>query len=192
MTEQTRWSGDAGLVRLGDTVVPERVTLTRDSEDDDGPHLTAVFEVRHGRPECVSLAVTSTLDGRGIRLSDINVFTLDATAVQAFERWAVRAEHTGSGAARMEIDIADFGGRDDHERWAARADLHEARTASRGALSRAELERVARVYREHIDHQPTKAVGLILGYTQRTAARRVEQARAAGLLPPTTPGKPKA
>ena len=46
------------------------------------------------------------------------------------------------------------------------------------------------------DHQPDEggqvAVEKILEYSRRTAARRVRQARAAGLLPPTTPGKRKA
>ncbi len=56
----------------------------------------------------------------------------------------------------------------------------------------AELENVARAYREHIDTTPTRAVQLAGNYSERTAARRVQQARAAGLLPKTTPGKRKA
>jgi hypothetical protein len=59
-------------------------------------------------------------------------------------------------------------------------------------VTRAELEEVAKVYREFIGSTPTRAVQLAGGYSERTAARRVQQARAAGLLPQTTPGKRKA
>jgi hypothetical protein len=59
-------------------------------------------------------------------------------------------------------------------------------------VSRAELEEVAQVYREHVASSPTRMVAMLCGYSERTAARRVQQARAAGLLPKTTPGKRKA
>jgi hypothetical protein len=59
-------------------------------------------------------------------------------------------------------------------------------------VTRSELEGVARVYREHLATTPTQAVQLAGGYSERTAARRTQQARAAGLLPKTTPGKRKA
>jgi hypothetical protein len=71
-------------------------------------------------------------------------------------------------------------------------DLYEARASRRGEVTHAELKEVASVYREHLDASPTRAVSLLLGYSERTAARRVQQARAAGLLPATTPGKRKA
>ena len=61
------------------------------------------------------------------------------------------------------------------------------------AVTRAELEEVARIYREHVDASPTRAVAMLGGYaSERTAARRVQQAREAGLLPKTTPGKRRA
>ena len=45
----------------------------------------------------------------------------------------------------------------------------------------------------NLDASPTAAVRMLLGYkSERTAARRVQQAREAGLLPATTPGKRKA
>jgi hypothetical protein len=48
---------------------------------------------------------------------------------------------------------------------------------------------VARIYQEHLDAHPAKAVALLGGYTERTAARRIKEAENAGLLPPTTPGR---
>lgn len=53
----------------------------------------------------------------------------------------------------------------------------------------AELLQVARVYREG-GYKPVEAVWKVLGYNSRgTAVHRVEQARAAGFLPPTTRGR---
>ena len=58
----------------------------------------------------------------------------------------------------------------------------------RGA-TREELEAVAATYRANIEWNPTEAVQRIYGYTPRTASRRVQQARHAGLLPDTTQGR---
>jgi Holliday junction resolvasome RuvABC DNA-binding subunit len=74
-------------------------------------------------------------------------------------------------------------GRDQSKRKAAKQDVH-----TRGD---AELKEVARVYRENVDSRPVEAVEA-LGYSRRTAARRIQQARLKGLLPPTTQGKRKA
>lgn len=62
-----------------------------------------------------------------------------------------------------------------------------------------QVERAAAIYREEVARhegerdagkvRPVDAVVHRLGLTRRTAARRVEQARAAGLLPPTSQGK---
>lgn len=59
------------------------------------------------------------------------------------------------------------------------------------SVPRAELEQVARVYRDNIDKPPgpTDAVGRFFGYTPRTASRRVKQARELDLLPETTQGR---
>ena len=75
--------------------------------------------------------------------------------------------------------------------WLAAGELSERRKARR-PVALEELELVARIYREHIDGQPVVEVQRVMGYTKRTAHRRVEQARAKHLLPPTTQGKRKA
>lgn len=61
----------------------------------------------------------------------------------------------------------------------------------RGA-SEAEIEQVSDIYRRNLTADPTGAVQRFFGYKGRTAARRVQQAREKGLLPPTTQGKKKA
>jgi hypothetical protein len=169
-----------GTVRLGDTVVPRRVVLTLDGENGE-PDLVATFEVRDGRPECVGLEINSKDTGRGIRTADLQLFNIDALATTVFARFG---EPVGAPA----VDFPQT----NEVALSAHRDVYEARKARRGSVTRAELERVAQVYREHVDSTPTKAVADLLGYEMRTAARRVERARADGLLPPTTPGKRKA
>lgn len=66
----------------------------------------------------------------------------------------------------------------------------------------AEVEEAARLYREALRHheetgasgkaKPVEYVKKAGGWSQRTAARRIEQARERGLLPRTTKGRPKA
>jgi hypothetical protein len=64
--------------------------------------------------------------------------------------------------------------------------------SGRPRLSQERLQGVAKIYRQHIDDRPTQAVSRAFGKSHRTAARWVQQAREAGLLPDTTPGKRKA
>jgi hypothetical protein len=52
---------------------------------------------------------------------------------------------------------------------------------------RVELDQVAAIYRDN-PRAPTKAVRLALGVSPRTAHRRVEEARQAGLIPPLRTG----
>ncbi len=82
---------------------------------------------------------------------------------------------------------------DERELWRAISEVNEAVEAPRRGVTRLELEQVAKVYRENVHGSPVKAVQVSLGCnSERTAARRVEQARDEGLLPPTTAGKRKA
>jgi hypothetical protein len=175
-----------GYVRLGEAVVPRRASFTLDG-DDGAPDLRMAFEVRDGRPECVEVQITAKPDGRGIRSTDLGTFNLDNMVIAVFEEVAMTAvDRAEDGTIRL-----SFIGDETAARRAQR-DLHEARKVRRGSVTRTELERVTAVYREHVDASPTQAVAMLLGYSTRTAARRVEQARAAGLLPKTTPGKRKA
>lgn len=173
-----------GLTQIGDVTVP-RVAVYAHDGDVGEPDLEVTFEVRDGRPECVDFHVRAKPDGRGIRTADLEMVTnLDAIAVNLY---AAVAPVPGGDAFnwmwRQTQENVDQ----------ARRAVYEARKARRGPANRAALEEVARVYREHVDASPTRAVQLLLGYkSERTAARRVQQAREAGLLPKTTPGKRKA
>lgn len=57
------------------------------------------------------------------------------------------------------------------------------------ATAQDHLRQVADVYRANFQYDPTLAVQEEFGLSQRTAARRVQQARAAGFLGPTTKGR---
>jgi hypothetical protein len=172
-----------GLARLGDVAVP-RVAVYAHDGDQGEPDLEVTFEVRDGRPECVDFHVRAKPDGRGIRTADLQMVTnLDAIAVNLYAAVApVPDGHVFNWMWRQTEENAER----------ARRAAYQARKATRGAVTTAELERVAAVYREHLESSPTRAVELELGYSKRTAARRVQQARAAGLLPSTTQGKRRA
>jgi len=176
-----------GLRRYDNFVVPARVAYSYEGVRGE-PDIKATLEIRDGRPECTEFIITAKRDGRGLRTADLRVFDLTELTVTAFGRFAT--------VPRPSPDEPDavllFPPRDEAEARRAQRDLYEAHAARRGGPTRAELEEVTRVYREHIKASPTKAVEMVLGYSQRTAARRVEQARAAGLLPKTTQGKRKA
>ena len=141
------------------------------------PDVWARCEMRDGVPEVVDFRITAKSEGRAVRSADLNAWTgLEGMAINGFRQFA---------ASRTSGSV---GPEDERNYWRIAGDLHEARASSRGP-SKAELDEVARVYRDAIDGRPTEAVQVRFGYSRRTAARRVEQARAAGLLPPTTPGK---
>jgi hypothetical protein len=164
------------LVKLGDAVVPPKARMTFEGVKGT-PNVVMNFEIRDGRPECVSVNVTAKPEGqgRGIQSADMQMFNIDTLAVSVFGQ------------------LANLGSKDRSLLERGVRSVYEARTSRRGSrITREDLEEVARVYREHVDESPTQAVGIILGLTERTAARRVQQARAAGLLPKTTPGKRRA
>lgn len=169
-----------GWVQLGDYLVPPKVTATLDAENGD-PDLVIQFEVRDGRPECVSFTVRSKPKGRGIRTADLGVFNIDSMTASVFSRFALAPGGT------------PLSGPPPEQASAAIREVHLARKGRPRTATRTELERVAQVYREHVDASPVRAVQTLCGYgSERTAARRVQQARAAGLLPETTPGKRRA
>lgn len=170
------WRADSmKLVAFGQTFVPQRVSLHFEGTE-GAPDLSASFEILKGAPECTGLHFVAKPDARGIRTVDLDL-SLDQLTTTAFLTFA----HRQDGSVRS-----------DEKTWrAARKDLEHNRSG-RPPISTAELEDVARIYRAHIEGAPTDAVAKILGLAPRTAARRVQRAREAGLLPPTKEGKKRA
>jgi hypothetical protein len=179
-----------GYVPLGGAAVPRRMRLTMEGYN-GAPDLKMLFEIREERPECIEISVTAKSGGRGIAASDLQVLQrrLGMLAAEAFAQVAAKPFYRQRDGQFAGV----YGSIDEDGYQRVVRDLYEARSARRGSVTRGELEDVARIYREHVDASPTQVVKLLLGYkSDRTAARRVQQARAAGLLPATTPGKRKA
>jgi hypothetical protein len=175
LQEVTGFTGGqhGGMVVLGDALVPPKASMTFEGRDGT-PDATLRFEIRDGRPECVEVHVMAGPDGRGIRSADLAMVNVDTVTIAVFAQ------------------LAEIGLQSEAERLSAFRSVSEARLRRRPTVTRTDLEEVAKVYRKHLKSDPTAAVARQLGYTHRTAARRVAQAREAGLLPATTPGKRKA
>jgi hypothetical protein len=187
--------GDADLLVLDDVLLYPRALLTVVGEGGE-PDATVAFEVRplpehppgdpyarvhfvkDVRPEVIGIHISAKPNGRGITTADLRSLALDDLTTDVF---------TVVGTPR----VPPFRTPEEDYRHMGRT-VREARSRSRGKVTRAELEEVAKVYREFVGSTPTRAVQLAGSYSERTAARRVQQARAAGLLPRTTPGKRKA
>jgi CRP-like cAMP-binding protein len=69
--------------------------------------------------------------------------------------------------------------------------LKPSKSAKRGTPLQSELRTISDTYRANVDKNPLEAIEL-LGYTRRTASRRIQQAREAGLLPSTSQGRRQA
>jgi hypothetical protein len=108
-----------------------------------------------------------------------------AVQLQAKRGKAIRAKDARA-AARVLLDWGD--------------DLVEVFTRTRRNAHRPQprtvtdqlLAEVAEIYRGHLGSGPTRAVAAHRSVPYSTAARYVTQARRAGFLPPTTPGKKRA
>lgn len=180
-----------GPVRLDDTFVPRGVTLRHEGQD-GAPDLEARFEVRDGRPECVDFRVTVAKCGRGLRTGDLSWANIDNLTVNVFAEVAVPiTKPTGATETGGWTTLYWDHPASDEQHQAGKRDVYESRKRSRGTRE-GELVQVAEVYRQHVASAPTRMVAELLGYSDRTAARRVSQARERGLLPATTPGKRKA
>jgi hypothetical protein len=165
-----RVTGTGGLVALGRAVVSREALMTFEGIK-GSPDVTMRFEIRDGRPECIGIVIEAKPNGRGIRSADMAMFNIDSLTVGVFGQ------------------IGTIGVRDEDYARVVDRELREARYSRRSGVTREELEKVAKDYRDHLNASPARAVALLGGYSERTAARRIKQAEEAGLLPKTTPGK---
>jgi hypothetical protein len=170
------------------TVAPKRVVFAVTGAG-GAPDATVRFEVRDGRPECVEISVRARPQGRGIRSSDMALFNIDNLTANVLGEVGVVMEIDPATGVGVGYRGGDHG---DRNRWAVAGAVTERRTHRGRGSNPEELERVAATYREHLVTAPVQAVATLHGYSDRTAARRVQEARAAGLLPPTSKGKKKA
>lgn len=187
------WSGklttshNLRYFRTGDYAMPAEITVTMEGDKGD-PDLLVRFQVIEGRPQSVEVHAVMKPGGRAVRTSDLHSLSLDAMCVSVFASTAMRSTYDPVTNVTTSDSIHD-----EREFWAAVNAADLAVKAPRRGTTKAELEQVAKLYREHVEGRPVESLRTLMGYgSDRTAARRVEQARAAGLLPSTTPGKKKA
>lgn len=162
-------------------LVPTEVR--RDLTGDNGaPDASIRFQIRDGRPECTEVVIRAKPDGREVRTSDLAAIHLESLAISVFTYVGLRPENDDPGT---------FGPPDsDSETWAITNAVHQARTSRRGTVTTEDLEEIAELYRHHSGSgAPVKAIAALRGLSERTAARRVQQAREAGILGPAQPGR---
>lgn len=182
----------SGVVRLGKTVVPERVAYVIDGRE-ASPSLRIEFVMRDGNPVCTSVHVEANPDGRGVLTGDLTTIpSLKALAVDVFTAMSSGTMSANEEAALEGLDVAARIRAKARAQFAASTDPDARRAAASEIRTDAELQDVARVYRENIDGHPRKAVQDVFGWTPRTASRRVERARDKGYLPKTTRGRKNA
>jgi hypothetical protein len=171
--------GFGDRVQVGDRWVPSEILVTSRTENE--PDLTMKIEVRKGVPVYTEITFRARADGPEVRKRD-----LDLPLEEWLQQIIAACSMTGSADAdgrwtTLLQPIEDPG---------AVTNARRVR-AGRPRSSDERLQKVADIYRENIDGRPTEAVKDAFGYGHRHAARLVQQARAAGLLPETTPGKRK-
>jgi hypothetical protein len=170
------------FVSVGDRWVPRRITVQ--SALPDQPDLTMTIEVRQGIPVYTLLTVQARPDGPDIRRKDLDLPLDDWLERIVTVCSLIAPELDASGHPKSLVKKPS-------DRSAAMTNVRRARSG-RPRISSERLQTVAQTYREHIADRPTDAVSRAFGVSHRTAARYVQQARVAGLLPDTTPGKRKA
>lgn len=169
-----RWSSKIGAsVRVGDHLVPRRVTLTALG---DGAHPDLRFEFAmddDGAARCTEVAVKAKDGGRGVSTADLSLIAVDQLTAAAFEQFASEI------VARPDtvIEAVYRGGVTDS------SSIRRAVDKGHGPSSPLELLHVARAYASNAS-APVQAVVDIVGLSPRTAARRIDSARKLGYLPP--------
>jgi hypothetical protein len=188
----TQWMGDlkvttklagphGGRVRVGRFILPRHV-FVEIAGGNGHPDLHMHLEWREDRPQVVELSISAKADGRGVRSSDLEVLALDGIARSVFqgEAMIVQEDLPGGVTSSAFPDWSDP--RFERDLWEVDRLLTESIATTRSTRSRAELERVAEVYQRHRGKGALLAVAAALGVSERTAARRVKDARLAGLI----------
>jgi len=164
--------------RVGDRLVPEWLELALKG-DADGPSCEARVEVRDGAPRVVRLVLLAG-DGDGdVQQKHLREIQVDAL-VKLLAGFAVQVVEESPGAGHVTTAI------DEDEGAAALETLQQRR--GRRRLTPQFLRQVADVYLAN-EGAPTKAVRERFFVSMRQATNYIKAAEAAGLLPPTTPGR---
>jgi hypothetical protein len=173
-----------GQVRVGDRFLVPRHAFVELKGHLGDPDVHAHVEWRDDSPQIVELTLTAKPNGRGLRSVDLDVLRPERLARLVLRDVSLEVNEEPGGATRTSlVDWSDPV--NERDWWKVDGLLREAvASAGRGNGSGAELRQVADVYEaaKLKKANALNAVAVRLGISQRTAARRVAQARAAGLL----------
>jgi hypothetical protein len=161
------------LVRVGDRELPPRIDLHFPGADGQ-PSLDAVLEIIDRQPQCRELRISSVVDGREVRASDLKAVRIAEWVEDAFAMfaWDLECDDTGSVVRRV-------------RRGSAAATQLAVRDVQRARRRAPDLERVAQIYKAN-PAAPTAAVAREFECAPRTASNYVKDAEEAGLLPKVT------
>ncbi len=176
------WDIDAARVVVGDRLVPEQISVNVRGGPST-PDLSMKIEVRQGIPVCTEVTLTARPDGPEVRDKDLEYLRLGDWLEQIVALASMKFSGSFPGGVTGWAKPVDD--------YTALRDIRRLRSG-RSRMSPERLQKIADVYRQHVDARPTEAVARAFGVSHRTAARYVDQARKADLLPPTSPGKKKA
>jgi hypothetical protein len=176
------WDIAGDKVVVGDRLVPEQISVNV-LGGPSTPDFSMKIEVRQGIPVCTAMTLTARPDGPEVRDKDLEYLRLSDWLEQIVALASMKYSGAFPGGVTGWAKPVDD--------YTALRDIWRVRSG-RTRMSHERLQKVADLYRQHVNDRPTEAVARAFGVSHRTAARYVDQARKADLLPPTSPGKKKA
>jgi hypothetical protein len=166
-------------VQVGERRIP-RAIFVQIRGGKNEPKLAMKIEVRDGIPQWVEVCLQARPDGPEVRDKHLAAIRLGDWLEQIVAMCSLKYSGTGLGGTTWSKPIDDGN---------AVADIRRAVSGRPRTVTPERLRKVTEVYRQHFENRPTQAVARAFGVSHRTAARYVQQARSAGLLPETEPGK---
>jgi len=168
-------------VQVGERRIPREILVQIRGGAND-PDVELKIEVREGIPQWVEVWLKARPDGPEVRDKHLAAIRLGDLLEQIVAMCSLKYSGTGPGWTAWSKPVDDRN---------AVADIRHALAGRPRTVTPERLQKVAEVYRQHFNQRPTEAVARSFGVSHRTAARYVQQARSAGLLPETEPGKKK-
>jgi len=162
------------LAQVGAYAMPARIEVNLSTGLHD-PDIELVVRVISGVPRCTELVITRREDGREVRPKDLAAIDLETMVEVVSARWLGEIEPDGGVGFGMGM-VFDA----DWTRQARRA-ITKLRDGSRRPVTTAELQQVADVYNAH-ETGGLEAVMVAIRKSESTAARRIRDARKAGLI----------
>jgi Family of unknown function (DUF6214) len=172
---------NADKVEIGDRRLVPREIVVQINGGKNEPDFGMRIGVREGIPQVTEVVLKARPEGPEVRDRDLRAIRLTEWLERVVAACSV-VDSTGDGTVWSKPV-------DDHT---ARADIRRAMPGRPRTITPELLQKVAETYRNHLSDKPTEAVKRSFGVEHRTAARYVQRAREAGLLPPTVPGKKQA